>query len=122
MGPTFSDRWGADPTSTHVQIKPISIPDISVPLQLGRRDNFSLFLPFHRKMASRMIQIMMGKKNQYQYTISNIDMEINYFLCSYIKTWKQLDRMVVYLLNDPIIKIFEIILYHFQNNISHKTP
>jgi len=36
------------------------IPDLSFPLQLPRDASFSLFIPFHSKMASKLIEIFMG--------------------------------------------------------------
>lgn len=37
-----------------------SIPDLSFPLQLTRDASFSLFNPYHSKMASRLIEVFMG--------------------------------------------------------------
>lgn len=46
-----------DDTKLKVPVKNISIPDLSVPMQLGRREQFSLFLPYHRSLAARLIEI-----------------------------------------------------------------
>lgn len=36
-------------------------PDLSLPLTLGRHEQFSLFIPRHRKLAGRLIDILMSK-------------------------------------------------------------
>lgn len=50
----------ADDTESKVPVKEISLPDLSIPLQLGRREPFSLFIPKHRKLAARLIDIFLG--------------------------------------------------------------
>ncbi|KAF7994702.1 hypothetical protein HCN44_004174 [Aphidius gifuensis] len=45
-----------------INIKQINLPDLRIPMRLGRRDNFSLFIPFHRKIAGRLIDIFVGMK------------------------------------------------------------
>lgn len=57
--PAIVNRF-ADDTATKVPVKQISLPDLSVPLQLGRREPFSLFIPKHRKLAARLIDIFLG--------------------------------------------------------------
>jgi len=59
IGGDLFNRFGG--ASQKIAVKRISLPDLSLPLQLGRRDRFSQFLPFHRKMAARLIEIFMGK-------------------------------------------------------------
>ncbi|XP_046387012.1 phenoloxidase 1-like [Ischnura elegans] len=54
-------RFGED-TNVRVPVTNITFPDLSFPMQLGRRDNFSLFIPRHREMASRLIDIFMGMR------------------------------------------------------------
>lgn len=44
-----------------IPVRKITLPDLSIPGQLGRRAQFSLFLPEHRKLAGRLIQIFMGR-------------------------------------------------------------
>lgn len=53
------NRFGGD--GERISVKRIDLPDLSIPLQLARRDNFTLFLPQHRRCASRLIEIFMGK-------------------------------------------------------------
>ncbi|XP_024083052.1 uncharacterized protein LOC106673564 [Cimex lectularius] len=57
---TLTDRFGG---GERIPVKKITLPDLSLPLQLKRRDNFSLFIPHHRKMAARLITIFMGMRN-----------------------------------------------------------
>ncbi|XP_017884414.2 phenoloxidase 1-like [Ceratina calcarata] len=55
------NRFG-DEAETKIPVKQISLPDLSVPMQLGRRQPFSLFIPAHRKMAGRLIDIFLGMR------------------------------------------------------------
>ncbi|RLU15745.1 hypothetical protein DMN91_011501 [Ooceraea biroi] len=41
--------------TSKVPIKEMSLPDIRIPLQLGRQEPFSLFIPKHREMATSLI-------------------------------------------------------------------
>ncbi|XP_046990320.1 phenoloxidase 2-like isoform X2 [Schistocerca americana] len=54
------DRSGVTGGVQEVEIKPIKPPDISIPMKLGRDENFSMFLPSHRKMAAQLIDVLMG--------------------------------------------------------------
>ncbi|XP_058804269.1 uncharacterized protein LOC131671673 [Phymastichus coffea] len=54
-------RFGNDALSS-IPIKQIAIPDLSVPLSLGRREAFSLFLPRHRKCATRLTELFLGMR------------------------------------------------------------
>uniref|UniRef100_A0A1B6MSZ9 Tyrosinase copper-binding domain-containing protein n=1 Tax=Graphocephala atropunctata TaxID=36148 RepID=A0A1B6MSZ9_9HEMI len=56
----LNNRFGGD-TKEHISVKPIQIPDLSLPLQLGRQENFSLFIPYHRRMASALIDAFMSQ-------------------------------------------------------------
>lgn len=38
----------------------ISIPDLKIPLSLGRHEQFSLFIPRHRRLAATLIDILMS--------------------------------------------------------------
>ncbi|KZC12758.1 PREDICTED: phenoloxidase 2-like [Dufourea novaeangliae] len=52
----------ADDTNSKISVKQITLPDISIPMQLDRREPFSLFLPAHRKLAARLTNIFMGMR------------------------------------------------------------
>jgi len=55
------NRLGAGEADEHVQVKPIALPDLTIPQSLSREQNFSLFIPLHRRAAGRLIEIFMGK-------------------------------------------------------------
>ncbi|XP_067205595.1 phenoloxidase 1 [Linepithema humile] len=61
MAPEVFNRF-AGATELKVPVKQISLPDLSIPLQLGRREPFSLFIPKHRKIAARLIDIFLGMR------------------------------------------------------------
>ncbi|XP_030368851.1 uncharacterized protein LOC115619960 [Scaptodrosophila lebanonensis] len=46
-----------------IPVKDISIPDLRIPMSLGRNDIFTTFIPRHRKIASRLIDIFMGMRD-----------------------------------------------------------
>ncbi|XP_076677764.1 phenoloxidase 1-like [Andrena cerasifolii] len=55
------NRFG-DEADMKLQVKQITLPDLTIPMQLGRREPFSLFIPAHRKIAARLINIFMGMR------------------------------------------------------------
>ncbi|XP_057318501.1 phenoloxidase 1 [Microplitis mediator] len=55
------NRFGED-TDSKIPVKQISLPDLTIPMQLDRRTPFSLFIPAHRKIAGRLIDIFMGMR------------------------------------------------------------
>lgn len=57
------ERFGEGKNVQGITVKPITLPDLTIPSKLGRRENFSLFLPAHRRMAVRLIETFMGKNN-----------------------------------------------------------
>lgn len=56
----LTTRFGE--ANVRIPVRNISFPDLSIPLRLGRRDSFSLFIPSHREMATRLIDIFMGMR------------------------------------------------------------
>ncbi|XP_026465404.1 phenoloxidase 2-like [Ctenocephalides felis] len=62
IGAALQNRFGEE-AGNRVPVRNISVPDLSVPMQLGRRENFSLFIPKHRMIAGRLIDIFMGLRN-----------------------------------------------------------
>lgn len=61
MAVAVLDRFGEDADSK-IPVKQISLPDLSVPMQLDRHTPFSLFIPSHRKIAGRLIDIFIGMR------------------------------------------------------------
>lgn len=47
-----------------IEVKNTAIPDITIPLQLSRLDNFSLLLSEHRDIAGALIGIFMERRNR----------------------------------------------------------
>ncbi|XP_049766727.1 phenoloxidase 1-like [Schistocerca cancellata] len=45
-----------------IQIRKIDLPDLSEPMRLGKRENFSVFIPYHRQLAARVIEVLMGMR------------------------------------------------------------
>lgn len=60
IGVQLASRWSGD---DKIQVTNIALPDLSIPMQLGRRENFALFIPRHRAIASKLIDIFMGMRN-----------------------------------------------------------
>lgn len=59
---TITSRFGEN-SAEHISVASnISIPNLSVPMQLDRQEQFSLFIPRHRKIAGHLINIFMGKR------------------------------------------------------------
>ncbi|XP_076645352.1 phenoloxidase 2-like [Halictus rubicundus] len=59
----------SDETESKLQVKQITLPDLSFPMQLGRLVPFSLFIPSHRKYAGRLIDIFMGSYYSIRFTL-----------------------------------------------------
>uniref|UniRef100_A0A6P7FUF2 Phenoloxidase 1-like n=1 Tax=Diabrotica virgifera virgifera TaxID=50390 RepID=A0A6P7FUF2_DIAVI len=58
---TFANRIGGD--DNDVTVKDISLPSLGEITDLGRDENFSLFIPKHRRLAGKLINIFMGMKD-----------------------------------------------------------
>lgn len=61
IGTELSTRFGGD-AENKISVKQISQPNLSIPMSLGRHEQFSLFIPRHRRIAARLIDIFMGNK------------------------------------------------------------
>ncbi|XP_013143797.1 PREDICTED: phenoloxidase subunit 1-like [Papilio polytes] len=58
---TLANRFGADAKS--IPVNEIALPNLQLPMELPFSDQFSLFVPKHRKMAGKLIDIFMGMRN-----------------------------------------------------------
>lgn len=58
----LGNRFGSD-TKERITVKNIRVPDITPVLAISRFENFSLFIPKHRKLAGRLIEIFVGVRN-----------------------------------------------------------
>ncbi|PSN38098.1 Phenoloxidase subunit 1 [Blattella germanica] len=57
------DRLGASQADEHITVRSIALPDLSIPQSIARDQNFSLFIPLHRRAATRLIEIFLGMRN-----------------------------------------------------------
>ena len=48
---------------SRVPVRDIRVPDLRIPMSLGREEQFSLFIPKHRTIAGRLIDIFVGMRN-----------------------------------------------------------
>lgn len=48
-------------TETIIEVADVGTPDLSFPEQLDKSDNFSLFIPKHRKMAAALTDLFLSK-------------------------------------------------------------
>lgn len=62
IGAEVQSRFGDD-AGKRIPVQAISQPDLRVVMQLGRQENFSHFIPKHRKIAARLIDIFMGARS-----------------------------------------------------------
>lgn len=58
--PEIQDRFAADVTQQIPVRANITIPNLKVPMSLDRKEQFSLFIPRHRRIAAHLINIFMG--------------------------------------------------------------
>ncbi|XP_063218970.1 phenoloxidase 1-like [Bacillus rossius redtenbacheri] len=56
------NRFGED--ADHISVQRITLPDLSIPMQIGRREQFSLFIPKHRRIAAHLITIYLGMRTE----------------------------------------------------------
>ncbi|KAK9869376.1 hypothetical protein WA026_003133, partial [Henosepilachna vigintioctopunctata] len=59
IGPTLSDRFKVE-AEEEVEVKDIPLPNLGEITTLGRHENFSLFIPRHRRLAAELINIFLG--------------------------------------------------------------
>jgi tyrosinase len=62
LGVALTNRFGED-ADERIDVKKISIPPFGEILELSRDENFSLFIPKHRRIAGRLIDIFLGMRN-----------------------------------------------------------
>lgn len=62
IGADLTNRFG-EPANTRIPVRNITLPDLRIPMQLGRNEQFSLFIPKHRKIAGRLIDIFLGMRS-----------------------------------------------------------
>lgn len=60
IGTEVQNRFGMV-AEKRIPVQNISIPSLAIPMSLGRNEQFSLFIPRHRRIAGRLIDIFVGK-------------------------------------------------------------
>ncbi|XP_072391147.1 phenoloxidase 1-like [Diabrotica undecimpunctata] len=63
IGNQISTRFGGEATGGKVAVKQISIPPLGEILDLKRDENFSLWIPKHRRIAGQLINIYLGMRD-----------------------------------------------------------
>lgn len=66
IGVQLFNRFGSE-AQRQISVNDIAIPDITEVSELTRFENFSLFIPKHRRIAGRLIEIFIGKKKPYKH-------------------------------------------------------
>ncbi|XP_017467197.1 PREDICTED: phenoloxidase 2-like [Rhagoletis zephyria] len=62
IGTEVQSRFG-EKAEQRIPVRDISIPDLRIPMSLPRDAQFSLFIPAHRRIAGRLIDIFMGVRS-----------------------------------------------------------
>lgn len=62
IGSEVQSRFG-EKAEKRIPVREIRVPDLRIPMSLGREENFSLFIPAHRQIAGRLIDIFMGLRS-----------------------------------------------------------
>lgn len=62
IGAELQNRFG-ETAGERIPVSNISIPNLKVPESLKRDEQFSLFIPKHRRIAGHLINIFVGKNN-----------------------------------------------------------
>lgn len=61
IGADVQTRYG-EKAGERINVKcDIKLPDLELPLSLGRHEQFSLFIPRHRTIATRLVEIFLSK-------------------------------------------------------------
>lgn len=60
IGTELATRFG-ETAENRIPVRNISLPDLRIPMSLDRNEQFSLFIPRHRRIAGRLIDIFIGE-------------------------------------------------------------
>lgn len=55
----LANRFGSE-SNRRIPVRNIALPNLSLPMELPYNDQFSLFVPKHRQMAGKLIDIFMS--------------------------------------------------------------
>lgn len=95
IGEEIQNRFSERATEKIPVKNDISLPDLSLPLTLGRHEQFSLFIPRHRKLAAQVIDVFTSKVNLNERKI-NIFRFVYFFIFTEAKTIDELQAVAVY--------------------------
>ncbi|CAK1590052.1 unnamed protein product [Parnassius mnemosyne] len=81
---TLSSRFGSDAQRT-IPVRNIALPNLQLPMELPYNDQFSLFIPKHRQMAGKLIDVFMGMRDleDLQSVCSYCQLRINPYMFNY---------------------------------------
>ncbi|XP_045539195.1 phenoloxidase subunit 1-like [Papilio machaon] len=84
LSSSLSNRFGNDAKRT-IPIRNIALPNLNFAKQLPYNDQFSVFLPTHRQMAGRLIDIFLGMRDIDDLTsiLSYCQLHINPYMFNY---------------------------------------
>ncbi|XP_068623413.1 phenoloxidase subunit 1-like [Battus philenor] len=101
---TLSNRFGADAGQT-IPVRNIALPSLQLPMQLPYHHQFSLFIPKHRQMAGRLIDIFMYMRNleDLQSMCSYAQLRINPYMFNYCLSVALLHRPETKGMNIPTL-------------------
>lgn len=60
IGSEIQSRFGEEADVT-IPVRDAGIPDLKVPSELDKQENFSLFIPKHRKLASALTDVFLSE-------------------------------------------------------------
>lgn len=66
IGTELTTRFG-ETADQRIPVRNISLPDLRIPMSLGRNEQFSLFIPKHRRIAGRLIDIFIGEPHIFKF-------------------------------------------------------
>nr|AII22868.1 prophenoloxidase [Antheraea pernyi] len=72
LATNLSNRFGSD-AERSIPVRNIALPNLDLPMKLGQKEQFSLFVPGHRTMAAKLIDIFVGMR----------DLEDLFSICAY---------------------------------------
>ncbi|KAH9640838.1 hypothetical protein HF086_014424 [Spodoptera exigua] len=81
---TIANRFGDDAGRT-IPVRNIALPNLTLPMELPYNEQFSLFVPKHRVMAGKLIDIFMGMRDleDLQSVCSFCQLRINPYMFNY---------------------------------------
>ncbi|PZC75388.1 hypothetical protein B5X24_HaOG206118 [Helicoverpa armigera] len=93
---TISNRFGGD-AGRAIPVRNIALPNLALPMELPYNDQFSLFVPKHRVMAGKLIDIFMGMRDleDLQSVCSFCQLRINPYMFNYCLSVAILHRSIV---------------------------